>query len=124
VPSRLGQGFGATDPFGRKATLTYNNSGILTGITDVAGLSTTFGYDQSFNPQTYITNMVTPYGTTSFKITQWTNNAHLADGSTIARSIQITEPNGSKQEHCGKKDLAWDCWDDASPFLGCPHSPF
>ena len=52
-----------TDPFGRFATLTYDGMGRLTGITDVAGLPSTF----SCGHGDFIVSMTTPYGTTTFR---------------------------------------------------------
>ena len=78
-----------TDRFSRSASFSYDNNGNLTSITDVAGLKSTFAYD-SFGA---VTNLATPYGTTSFKIVDHNSGVVAPNG----RSIEITEPDGSKQ---------------------------
>src|ERR1700720_4228981 len=52
------------DPYSRTNILRYYGTGYLSNIVDVAGLSSVFVYDAA-NPG-WITNMTTPYGTTSF----------------------------------------------------------
>jgi YD repeat-containing protein len=78
-----------TDRFNRSASFRYDASGNLISVTDVAGLKSTFGYDANG----WITNMITPYGTTSFKIIDHNSGVVAPNG----RSIEITEPDGSKQ---------------------------
>ena len=78
-----------TDAFGRTASMAYDNNGQLTNITDVAGISSSFTYDYRFWPLT----MVTPYGATSFAITDASTN----DVVLNSRTILITEPDGSHQ---------------------------
>jgi RHS repeat-associated protein len=74
-----------TDPYGRSITLNYDfdndfNFCKLTNIVDESGISSSFNIDRSGNP----TNLVTPYGTTSFYT--------VPDQLTI-----VKEPNGSHQ---------------------------
>ena len=63
-----------SDPCGHTATLQYDQSTpvvmmpALTNITDAAGLSSSFGYGSSG-----LTNLVTPYGTTTFTVTLGSN---------------------------------------------------
>jgi RHS repeat-associated protein len=76
------------DPFGRTANLGYNSNGNLTNITDVATNSTAINYDTN----DWVTSMVTPYGTTSFVITDSGTNA-TANG----RSILVTRPDSSHE---------------------------
>jgi len=76
-----------TDPFGRTTTLSYDSSGRLTNIADVADLSSGFVYDA----KELITNTVTPYGATSFKLVDVTTN--VPNG----RAIEVTLPNNSKE---------------------------
>lgn len=70
------------DPFGRTTYLSYDNSGHLTNITDVAGIASAFGYANDL-----VTNLTTPYGKTIFETTTATN----------ARSVRITEPDGGHE---------------------------
>jgi RHS repeat-associated protein len=77
------------DPFGRSASFLYDDNGYLTNVTDVAGLSTSFIYDQ----HGWITNMNTPYGNTSFTLTDSTIPSAAPDG----RSVLVTAPDGSHQ---------------------------
>jgi YD repeat-containing protein len=51
-----------TDPFGRSASFTYTAAGQLASITDVLGLTSSFGY----GGDDFIVLMTTPYGTTTF----------------------------------------------------------
>ena len=95
-PHHLWQLTEIDDPYGRKTTLTYDNlSGILTNITDAAGLSSSFQYDAATTSTNvnlpdpagrcsggscptnitglaigsgWITNLTTPYGSTSFTL--------------------------------------------------------
>jgi len=53
-----------TDPFGRSAYFAYDNSGHLTNITDVAGISSSFAYSGDD-----VNALTTPYGTTRFALT-------------------------------------------------------
>ena len=78
------------DPFGRSCTLSYDTNGVLTNITDVGGISSSFLYDTNFN---WVTNLTTPYGTTSFAITD-TTGANIAPNG---RSVQVTEPDGGTE---------------------------
>jgi len=78
------------DGFSRTAYLAYDSQGRITNITDVAGLSSGIGYDSSDD---WATNLVTPYGTTGFKITDFWDGVVAPNG----RSVEITEPDGSKQ---------------------------
>jgi len=89
------------DPFGHTAHFAYDADGNLTNVTDVAGISSSFGYaDVAVGTDRlgYVTNrwldqLTTPYGTTSFTFTD--NN--LEDSDVVNRSVVITEPNGSHQ---------------------------
>ena len=76
------------DPFGRTNLLAYNANGDLTNSIDVAGNSSSLGYDSN----DWVTNLTTPYGTTSFAITDGTNST-IPNG----RSILVTQPDGGRQ---------------------------
>ena len=71
-----------TDPFGRTAFLRYNQYDELAEVEDVAGMISRFDYGFS----EFITNMVTPYGTTRFE--------KATDMSTWNRTITATDPEG------------------------------
>ena len=71
-----------TDPFGRTATLTYDRAGRLAGVTDVAGLASSFAYGTS----DFIQSMTTPYGTTTFR-----------KGIAGTKRIEATDPTGGTQ---------------------------
>jgi RHS repeat-associated protein len=76
------------DPFGRTNTLQYDSYGELTNITDVAGNSSSFSYDGN----SWVTSMTTPYGQTSFAITDNGTNA-----PPCGRSVLVTQPDGGHQ---------------------------
>jgi RHS repeat-associated protein len=86
-----------TDPFGRSVTLSYNSGGLLTNITDVAQLTNGFTYTST---NVWMTKMITPYGTNAFRFTGFTTSTNL-DG----RSVEITEPDGSKQLYVYRNGL-------------------
>jgi len=77
-----------TDPFGRAVSLAYDDHGCLTNITDVANIVSSFTYDTNDLPS----GLTTPYGTTSFSITDSSTN-HPPSG----RSVLITQPDGGHQ---------------------------
>jgi YD repeat-containing protein len=82
-PFLVGQ---VTDPFGRSATLTYNGHGNLASITDIIGITSSFGYDANL----LVNSMTTPYGTTTF--------AYTAPGASgPPRFAEITDPMGFKE---------------------------
>ena len=74
--------------------LRYNSTGRLTNIVDAASISSSFVYDGTTG---WITNLVTPYGTTVFKLSGTSAN-FFDDGTySVNRSCTVTEPNGSRQ---------------------------
>jgi RHS repeat-associated protein len=77
---------GVTDPFGRSATLKYNSTGLLTNITDVMNLSSAFTYGAS----NWITSLTTPYGTTTFTLT----DNQMATNNAIDRAVMVVDPLG------------------------------
>jgi RHS repeat-associated protein len=103
------------DPFGHTVRFAYDANGYLTNVTDVAGLSSSFGYgsfpgseysayidylpygwivENIYVPTNYWLNqLTTPYGTTSFTFT----DDSLSEYDVANRSVVITEPNGSHQ---------------------------
>lgn len=71
------------DPYGRDAHLDYDTTGRLQGITDAAGLYSSFEYSDDDR----IVSMTTPYGTTHFG---YLNEGHY-------QVLQVTEPDGQEQ---------------------------
>jgi RHS repeat-associated protein len=93
-----------TDPFGRSAYLSYNTNGDLTNIIDVASNSTSISYDTNDWP----TSMTTPYGTTSFLITDSGTNP-----PPNGRSIVITRPDSSQEYYL---------YEDSAPGIASSYS--
>lgn len=78
-----------TDPFGRTTQLTYDTSGRLATITDPIGITSSFTY--STTEPTFITNLTTPYGTTTFNDTPPPSDPFY----TNTRSLTTTDPMGN-----------------------------
>lgn len=81
-------------PRGGTAFFDYNAQGYLESITDSEYMTTTFSYDSNG----FITQMTTPYGSTSFNLLReeaLTNSN--ANANRVNRSIIATYPNGSKE---------------------------
>jgi RHS repeat-associated protein len=78
-----------TDAFGRTTSLAYDSAGRLTNIVDVQGIPSSFAYDGNG----WVTNLTTPYGSTSFTITD-TDPSYL---DPQGRSILVTQPDGGHQ---------------------------
>jgi len=72
-----------TDPFKRSATLTYDSAGRLIQITDVIGLVSKYTYDAN----SLVDALTTPYGTTNFSYGQNGNSLYL----------QATDPLGNTE---------------------------
>ena len=77
------------DPFERTTTLAYDTNGCLTNITDVVGNSSAITYDAS----NWVHSLTTPYGTTSFTLTDTTGT----NASPNGRSVLVTQPDGGHQ---------------------------
>src|ERR1043166_22471 len=100
---------GVQDPFGHMATLFYDSVGMLTNITDSVSLSSSFKYDGSLG---WVTNLITPYGTTKFFYT--TNNTsgneftgpdwHPPYEYFIIRSVKIIDPAGGTNIYMLRQD--------------------
>lgn len=78
-----------TDPFGRMTTLRYDGSGHLTNIVDVAGNTNSLLYGAN----DWVTSLGTPYGTTSFTVTDTSGTNVSPNG----RSVLVTQPDGGHQ---------------------------
>jgi YD repeat-containing protein len=79
------------DPYQRIASFSYDASGNLTNITDMAGLASGFAYggDSGFS----LIRMVTPYGMTQFQ--------------EANRSVLVTLPNGSHELFAYRDSCDW-----------------
>ncbi len=114
------------DPFGHTVHFAYDASGNLTNVTDVAGLSSSFGYADvavgtdwlGYETEHWLDQLTTPYGSTSFTFTDegleldpYDLYYLIVDGyvSSIVRSVVVTEPNGSHQmfAYDGDAEFAW-----------------
>lgn len=97
VPNSAPNGYAlqeVDDAYGRKAQFGYNlSSGVLTSITDAAGLTNSFQY--LGNGSGWITNLTTPYGNTSFAYYQVPDPT--ATNSFQQRAVCVSEPEGAKQ---------------------------
>jgi hypothetical protein len=102
-------------PYGTKATFGYDGSGRLTTITNVGGLVDFFTYDS----QNLITNLVTVYGTNSFKTTTNSFGGYNLGGiNQVNRSVAVTEADGGKQLF-----LYWDSSSYLNPNSSVPLIP-
>src|SRR5207247_8732886 len=82
------------DPFRGSATLDYDSQGFLANIVDMIGFTNSFQYDSGG----LITNMTTPYGTTTFQaITNKAGSYDFGGGNAVNRALRVTEPNNGKQ---------------------------
>ncbi|GHT92823.1 hypothetical protein FACS1894116_03670 [Betaproteobacteria bacterium] len=75
---------GIVDPFGRKATITYDSLGRLSFITDVIGIVSQVTYRDT---GTFIERLDTPYGATLFDYGE----------SDTTRWLEITDAQGKKE---------------------------
>jgi RHS repeat-associated protein len=77
-----------TDPFGRFASFTYNSSNQLSEITDEVGINSQFTYTTG----DFIQTLTTPYGTTTFTLSQTNNSTN-----GFITSLLAAEPDGAQQ---------------------------
>jgi YD repeat-containing protein len=103
---------GVIDPFGRQTILKYDPAGMLTNVTDVASLPSSFSYDQ----QGWLTNLTTPYGPTTF---QYATNSDTSSGNEFGqfsetnnpfvaiRSVKIVDPVGGLNVYMLRQDSSW-----------------
>ncbi len=76
-----------TDPFGRFATFSYTG-GLLTGITDVVGLASSFAHAPASD---FISTLTTPYGATTFV------RGESSPNPNHMKWIESTDPAGDKE---------------------------
>jgi RHS repeat-associated protein len=100
------------DAFGHTATFLYDATGLLTNITDVAGIASGFQYDG--DNAGWITNLITPYGTTQFELSPGADIGSTAP--IITRWVKVSEPAGAKHLF-GYRDNSEKLDDDTTPFL-------
>lgn len=94
---------GVTGPNTRSVSFSYSTLNfvtVLTGVTDVAGISSSFVYDAT---RWWITSLVTPYGTNSFghvdnSVYPFTHQNPQLGGAGIDRSLVITEPDRTSKQ--------------------------
>ncbi|HEY3915186.1 MAG TPA: RHS repeat-associated core domain-containing protein [Verrucomicrobiae bacterium] len=77
------------DRYSRSAYFAYDTNGCLTNLTDVQGLSSSLTYATN----NWVTGLSTPYGTTSFTLTDTPATAAPPNG----RSVLVTDPDGSSE---------------------------
>jgi RHS repeat-associated protein len=93
-----------TNAYGRTAHFYYNTNGLhftITNMVDAQEMSSSFQYDQGEN----ITNMITPYGTTSF---EYFSNLNTNNQNAVTRAILITEPTGDHELYVYEDDAQID----------------
>jgi len=97
-PAYPAQVTGVQDPFGNSVSLQYNNnSGVLTNVTDVVGMKSSFQYDANWA----ITNLITPYGSTKF---EYFTNTFAVDDNIIIRSIRVVDAVGGTNLYVLRQD--------------------
>src|SRR5262249_27981609 len=96
------------DPFSRTNRLLYDaTSGYLTGIVDVVNMTNSFVYDAGARAG-WVTNMVTPYGTTKFAFGgAYVDSTSLySGGSGVSRYAEVTLPNNGKELYLFQGDCS------------------
>jgi len=95
------------DPFSRTNILTFDDFGYLTNILDVVGISSSFQYDAGTH-RGWITNMITPYGSTAFQFggTDVDSDGYTHSGSSVNRYVQVTLPNGAHELYVFRIDCS------------------
>lgn len=88
-----------SDGKGHGATFTYDGNGLLSGITDAAGIASTFSY----GAYDWVDEMQTPYGTTSFTFQGITTT--FTPG-IFNRACFVDEPDGTSQHLFAYRDGA------------------
>jgi len=78
------------DPFTRIASFEYDSLDRLRKITDVVGLFSIFTY---LGNTDFVTNLTTPYGTTTFSFTD-----EAIPNAGVRRSLDITDSNGDREK--------------------------
>ncbi|HEX5219408.1 MAG TPA: hypothetical protein VFZ59_07555 [Verrucomicrobiae bacterium] len=95
------------DPFLRTNRLAFDHQGYLTNITDVEGLSSGFIYDTgTASHRGWITNMVTPYGSTAFRFGGSDVDSDGYGSSGVNRFVEVTLPTGGKELYLFRKDCS------------------
>lgn len=95
------------DPFNRTNRLQYDASGYLTNIVDVIGLTSAFVYDSGAR-RSWITNLITAYGTTRFRFggVDADSASFFTTGNLVNRFAEVTEPNGGKHLFVYRQDCS------------------
>ncbi len=112
------------DPFSRTNLLSFDDAGYLTNIVDVMSLKSGFQYDSATGQRGFVTNMITPYGTTSFQFggTDLTSDGYHTSPLTPNRFLNVTLPNGGHDLYIFRLNCTDFMSDTNSPFPST--SPF
>jgi RHS repeat-associated protein len=90
------------DPYGRTVSASYDSKGQMTNLIDAAGNTNSFAYEPTNNG--WLTNLTTPYGTTTFSYYQAMDPLTQPYGVS-QRAVYISEPQGAQQFYFyGHKD--------------------
>lgn len=85
------------NPFGAKVTFKYGSDGLLTNLTDVVNIASSFTYTWWTTNDPVLTKLTTPYGDTAF---EWLDPLSQLYGQTdndnINRALVVTTPIGGK----------------------------
>jgi RHS repeat-associated protein len=88
-------------PYSYSVHLGYDTNGMLTNLTDVAGMTSSYQYMFTTDGIPELTNLTTPYGNTAFNYFQPTADLQddfFDDGTTnywyVNRAIQVIQPDG------------------------------
>ena len=107
--------YGASVSFGQ---LTDPEGGVgLTNITDAAGISSQFGYEDGY-VRGVITHLVTPYGTTLFS-----TSGNDGDHGVFDRTIQITNALGTQEFYGLINTYTNTDWPDFAPGVVPTNTP-
>jgi hypothetical protein len=96
------------DPFNRTNLLQYRSDGYLLTNIDVIGMTNSFVYDTDPNRTGWITNLVTPYGTTAFEHggADAQSATFFTTGVPVNRYITVTLPNGGHELYLYRQDCS------------------
>jgi len=91
--------------YGPSAKFYYDTNGVLTSIVDALGITNSFKYFVT-NGYYFVTNLITPYGTTTFSY-----DAPLGDlygaayySDRVNRAVTVTEPNMAQHMYMYRDD--------------------
>ncbi len=99
------------NPFGQTVQFEYDEDGLLTNLTDVVGLSSSFTYS-NYDSVPLLAKLTTPYGDTHFDYVE--PDACLCFGGDTS-AIHVVEPNGANHLYVYKDSSTFvpNSYDDA-----------